>query len=290
MTESSGDVASRVTSWTCARCPADVCHPKVAVIRMARLGFSSEADDRSQRYVSHVSTAAQVPVADDWPARRRGVLRQALAVGVATGAYGVSFGAVSAAAGLSVLQTSALSLLMFSGASQFALVGVIGAGGSAFAAAATATLLGTRNAFYGLRLASLLRVRGVRRLVGAQVVIDESTAMAVLRDEPREARLAFWSTGWAIYVLWNLATVLGAVGASTVADPRDLGLDAAAPAAFAALLAPRLRDRSTRLPTAAAAVVALALTPLVPIGVPILVSAALVAVVGLRSSAAEVSS
>lgn len=210
------------------------------------------------------------------------MLRDAAGVGLSTGAYGLSFGAVAATGGLTLAQTSALSLLLFSGASQFALVGVLAGGGGALAAAATAVLLGARNGLYGLRLAAVLGVRGPRRLVAAQLVIDESTAMSTLRTDPREARLAFWATGAAVFVLWNLATVVGVVGVDALGDPAAIGLDAAAPAAFLALLAPRLRDRSTWLPVAAAALVALALTPLVPAGLPILAAAGVVVLLALR--------
>ena len=222
--------------------------------------------------------------ADDerWARRRSSVVRDALAVAVSTGAYGLSFGAVAATAGLSLRQASALSLLMFTGASQFALVGVLAGGGAPLAAAATAALLGARNTLYGLRLASVLSLRGPRRLLAAHLVIDESSAMATLREDARESRLAFWATGVAVFVLWNLATVAGAAGAGRLADPTVLGLDAAAPAAFLALLAPRLGDRSTWALTAAAAAVALALTPVVPAGVPILAAALLVVAVASR--------
>ncbi|MHB1486080.1 MAG: AzlC family ABC transporter permease [Acidimicrobiales bacterium] len=213
---------------------------------------------------------------------RRSVLRDALAVGAATGAYGLSFGAISATAGFSLLQTSALSLLMFTGASQFALVGVLATGGGATAAVTTATLLGSRNAFYGLRLSHLLGVRGYRKLLAAHLVIDESTAMAVARDDDTNARTAFWATGLAVFVLWNLATVLGALGTRSLADPRALGLDAAAPAAFIALLAPRLKGRPTLALAGAAGLLAVALTPLAPPGIPVLAAAALAVVTGWR--------
>lgn len=131
----------------------------------------------------------------DWTHHRRAVLRDAAAVGTATGLYGLSFGALASTAGLSVWQACAMSLLMFTGASQFALIGVLGAGGGALTAAATATLLGSRNAFYGLRLTAILRPRGPVRLLAAHLVIDESSAMAVLRTDSRSARLAFWATG-----------------------------------------------------------------------------------------------
>lgn len=209
----------------------------------------------------------------DSAAARRAVLRDALAVGVATGAYGVSFGALSAGAGLSLAQTAALSLLMFTGASQFALVGIVGAGGGAFTAATTAILLGTRNAFYGLRLASVLRSRGVRRLLAAQLVIDESAAMAVAQHEPALSRLAFWATGAAVFVLWNVATLAGAVGAKVLASPQALGLDAAAPAAFLALLAPRLRGGDAWAIALASGLAAVLLTPLLPSGTAVLAAA-----------------
>ncbi|HEY6114565.1 MAG TPA: AzlC family ABC transporter permease, partial [Candidatus Dormibacteraeota bacterium] len=91
---------------------------------------------------------------------RRGILRDALGIAVASGAYAISFGAISTAAGLSLLETSALSVLMFTGASQFALVGVVGSGGTVWAGAVAAALLGSRNAMYGLRLSAILNLRG----------------------------------------------------------------------------------------------------------------------------------
>jgi predicted branched-subunit amino acid permease len=210
-----------------------------------------------------------------WASIRPAVVRTALGVGVATGAYGLSFGALGTAAGLSIAQTCALSVLVFTGGSQFALVGVLAGGGNAMSGAASAVLLGTRNALYGARLAPLLRLRGVRRLVGAQLVIDESTAVALGNEEhgDRAGRLGFWATGLAVFALWNASTLAGAVAGTAIGDPRDLGLDAAVPAAFLALLAPRLRGRSARLTAAAGAVVAVAVVPVVPAGVPVLVAA-----------------
>jgi hypothetical protein len=157
-----------------------------------------------------VDAVTQEAGIDDWPATRTAVIRDAVGIGVATGTYGLSFGALSAAAGLSLPQICVLSSLMFTGASQFAMVGVIGAGGNPFAGAATATLLGTRNALYGLHLSSLLRLTGWRRVAAAQLVIDESAAMAVGRQD-RPARLGFWTAGLAVFVCWNTATLLGAV-------------------------------------------------------------------------------
>lgn len=204
-------------------------------------------------------------------------MRDGLAIGVATGAYGLSFGAISVAAGLDVLQTCALSLLMFTGASQFAFVGVVASGGAPLSGTATAVLLGVRNGLYGLRLAPLLGWRGWRRASAAHLVIDESTAMAVTRPTPAAARLGFLSGGLSVFILWNLATLAGALAGRALGDPRTYGLDAAVGGAFLALLWPRLRDRTNRTVALAAAAVAVGLTPIAPPGVPVL-AAALVAV------------
>jgi predicted branched-subunit amino acid permease len=200
-----------------------------------------------------------------------------------TGAYGISFGAVAVAAGLSPVQACVLSLAMFTGGSQFAMVGTIAGGGGAWAGAATAALLGVRNAFYGLELSALLRLRGARRLLGAHLVIDESAAMGVAQPTPELSRVGFWATGIAVFVGWNAMTLVGAVGASALDDPGVLGLDVAGPAAFVALLAPRLTGREPRVVALVAAVSALASVPLVPAGVPVLVAAAVAITAGLRT-------
>lgn len=202
--------------------------------------------------------------------QRRTIVGESLAVGIATGAYGISFGAVGVAAGLSVLQTCALSLLVFTGASQFALVGVVAAGGAPLSGAMAAILLGTRNTLYGLRMAPLLAFRGWRRVAAAHVLLDESTAMAVNRETTPAARLGFLTTGIAVFVLWNLATLGGALAGTTLGDPRTYGLDAAVGAAFLALLWPRLSDRRHRVVAVVAAGVALGLVPLTAAGVPVL--------------------
>jgi predicted branched-subunit amino acid permease len=215
---------------------------------------------------------------------RRAVIRDAMGIGIATGAYALSFGAISTAAGLSLLQTCALSVLMFTGASQFALVGVVGAGGSVWAGAATAALLGSRNALYGVRLSSLLVRGGWRRAAAAHFVIDETTAMAIARDSVAESRLAFWATGLAVFTLWNLGTLIGALATHALPDPKVLGFDAAPPAAFLALLAPRLRSREPMAIALSAGVVALVCLPFVPAGVPLLIVAVLVAIFGVLRS------
>ena len=167
-------------------------------------------------------------MSDENRSTRRRVVREGLAIGLATGAYGVSFGALAAAAGLSVVQAVALSALMFTGASQFAFVGVVATGGAPLAAASTAVLLGTRNGLYGLDLSRVLGP--ARRWLAAHVLIDESAALALAQDDPRHARTGFWAAGLAVFFFWNLATLVGALGAGVLGDPASLGLDAVAPA------------------------------------------------------------
>lgn len=216
----------------------------------------------------------------------RSAVRTAVSVSVATGLYGVSFGALSVAAGLDVPQTMALSLLMFSGGSQFAAVGVVGAGGGVGAVVATAGLLGARNGLYGVQVAPLLGASGWRRLLAAHLTIDESTAVATAQPTRAATRAGFWWTGAGVFVLWNVFSLLGALIGDALGDPRRYGLDAAAGAAFLALLWPRLTaddrrtTRTVRLVAGAAAVLALALTPVAPAGVPVLAAAALAVVVG----------
>jgi predicted branched-subunit amino acid permease len=217
------------------------------------------------------------------PEDRRAIVRDSLGVAFATGLYGVSFGAVSVSSGLSVAQTCLLSLLMFSGASQFALVGVVASGGGAFSAGATALLLGTRNTLYGLRLAPLLDFRTRDRLVAAHVLIDESTAMSVTRTTREGARTGFLVTGGAIFVLWNLFTLLGALGGAAIGDPRTYGLDAAVGGAFLALLWPRLSEPRNRVVAVLAVAAALGVVPVAAAGVPVLVAGGVALLVGLLS-------
>ncbi len=217
---------------------------------------------------------------DQPEARRRAIVRDGVAVGVATGAYGISFGAIAVAAGLSVWQACATSLLMFTGASQFALVGVVASGGNPMSGTMTALLLGVRNSFYGVRLGPLLGWSGWRRAAAAHLVIDESTAMSVNQPTATDARTGFLSAGGSVFVLWNLATLVGAVAGESLGDLRTFGLDAAVGGAFLALLWPRLRDGISRGVGVVSAVVALALVPFTPIGFPVLAAAAVALVAG----------
>jgi predicted branched-subunit amino acid permease len=211
-------------------------------------------------------------------AERRAVIRQGLSVAIATGLYGISFGALGVASGLTVWQTCVTSLLLFSGGSQFALIGVLGGGGSVGAAIAASSLLGVRNTLYGLQLTPTMAPKGWWRIPVAQLTIDESTAVAVAQPTRRLGRIGFWVTGIGIYAGWNLTTLIGALVGDAIGDPKQYGLDAAASAAFLALLWPRLSRREPVVVAIAAAVVAAALVPFVPVGLPV-IAAALVAVV-----------
>jgi predicted branched-subunit amino acid permease len=172
-----------------------------------------------------------------WEQERASIRRDALGIAAYAGAFGISYGAVAVGSGLSVVQTSVLSLLMFSGASQVAFIGV--------------------------------------------VVTDEPTAMAIAREDRCEQRYAFWTTGVLLIIVWNLGTLIGALGGSALGDPATFGLDAIVPAAFLALLWPRLEDRTSRLVAIGGALVATVLVPLVPPGIPVLAAAPVAVVVGL---------
>lgn len=202
-------------------------------------------------------------------------VRTGLSVAVATGLYGISFGALATSAGLGVLQAQALSLLMFTGGSQFAFVGAIGGGGAA--AVASATLLGLRNMVYGAQMNATFAPTGWRRFLQAHVTIDESVATATSQDSPQEQALGFWTAGLGVFTLWNVFTLVGAVAGNRMGDPRQWGLDGAAVAAFLGLLWPRLQDRQAVAVAVASAFVTLLLVPALPQGLPLLVAAVLAA-------------
>jgi branched chain amino acid efflux pump len=199
--------------------------------------------------------------------------RDSLAIGVATGIYAISFGVLSVTAGFSVAQTCVMSLVTFTGASQFTLVSVIGTGGTAAAALPPALLLAGRNTIYGLSLGHVLRGSRWRKALDAHLVIDESTAMAHAQRDPRDKRRAFLLTALAIFACWNLGTLVGALAGTGLGDPREFGLDAIFPAVFLALLAPQLRRSDAVSAALAGAAIALVLLPLTPAGVPVMASA-----------------
>jgi len=210
--------------------------------------------------------------------------RDSLSVSITVGAYGTAFGAASVANGFSILQTCLLSLLTFSGASQFAVIGVLGAGGGAISGIATASLLGIRNGVYGVIMAPRLKVKGFKRIVAAQITIDESTAVALGQEVRGEKamRQGFWLTGFGVFLFWNLFTVAGALGAQAMGDIRAWGLDSAVPAAFLGLVWPRLKTNRDRILAIGCVVFALAMTPILPAGLPIIATAFIAVAVGLR--------
>jgi len=207
----------------------------------------------------------------DTPTR---IVTGAVSVGLGVGLYGISFGVLAVAAGLSPAQACVMSMLVFTGASQFAFVGVLAGGGAAVAAMAPAVMLALRNAAYGLSVAPFLRGRLAGRAVAAQLVIDETTAMAQAQDEPHAARRAFLLTGVSVWIFWNAGTLLGALVGGGLGDPRALGLDAMFPAAFLALLVPQLRRPGAPVAAVTGAALAVALVPLAPVGVPVIVALA----------------
>jgi predicted branched-subunit amino acid permease len=210
------------------------------------------------------------------------IITMSIGVGLATGLYGISFGALSTTAGLDVWQTQVLSLLMFSGGSQFAFIGVIAAGGPAAVGAAvvSAWLLGVRNGFYAVRMNPILEAIGFKRLIAAQLTIDESTAVSTGQTSTPQQRLGFWLTGAAVFVFWNSMTLLGAILGNALGDPSVWGLDAAAAAAFLGLLWPRLRERQALAVAALAFLIAVLTTPSLPAGVPVILAGMAALVVG----------
>jgi 4-azaleucine resistance transporter AzlC len=209
----------------------------------------------------------------------RPVITASFTLALAVGVFGISFGVGAVSAGASVAQTCAMSLLVFTGASQFSAVSVIGAGGSTASALGGSLLLAARNGVYGLTMSRRLTGPLGRRLLAAQLTTDESTAMSAAQSEPDQQRAAFWITGVSLYLFWNLGTLLGALAGSAI-DPEKFGLDAAFPAAYVAMLLPLLRDRRGRLAALLGAVICLVLIPFVPVGIPIL-CASLAVLVGI---------
>ena len=214
----------------------------------------------------------------------RATASQSLSVSFTVGLYGTAFGAASIAAGFSVLQTCLLSLLAFSGASQFAVVGVMGAGGTAIAGIATASLLGVRNMLYALRMAPLLRVSGFKKVIAAQVTIDESTGVALSQEKlgTEAMKQGFWLTGFGVYIFWNIFTLLGALGAKAMGNPSAWGLDAAVPAAFLGLVWPRLTNKLERALAVCALVLAVLLSPVLSAGLPIISTVVLAVIFGWK--------
>ena len=210
------------------------------------------------------------------------VQRDSLSVGLAVGAAGVAFGAVAVADHFTVAQACFLSFILFSGASQFSLVAVMSSGGSALSAIVTGTFLGSRNGLYGVRMAQILKLKGAKRALAAQITIDESTGVAIAQQNLQDQKIAFWYTGFGVFFFWNLFTLLGALGAKAIGDTSAWGLDVASPAIFCAVLFPRLKERKLLFACVLSFIWALSITEFVPAGVPIISTVAIAAIVGWK--------
>jgi 4-azaleucine resistance transporter AzlC len=187
-------------------------------------------------------------------------------------AFGASFGVLARAAGVDSLAALVMSATTFAGSAQFAVVSVLGAGGTAAAAIGAAVLLNARYAPMALAASGAFRGHPVRRLLEAQLLVDESWALSS-RGGRFDRRLLL-GAGGILYVGWNAGTAIGVVAGDRLADPATLGLDAAFPALFLALLAPLLRERSSLAAALMGAGIALALTPITPAGVPVIAATA----------------
>ncbi|MFI5798302.1 AzlC family ABC transporter permease [Streptomyces sp. NPDC051677] len=211
----------------------------------------------------------------------RPLVRDSSLVSLAGGVVGVSFGAIAVAGGLPVWAPVVMSLVVYAGSAQFSAVGVVLAGGGPLAAAATGLLLNTRNAAFSLAVADLLGPGRASRLLGAHLVTDETVAFALAQPDPARRRAAFWISGIGLFAVWNTGVLAGAVAGSALGDTAAYGLDAAFPAVLVALVLPTLRkDARLRRPAALGAALALAATPVVPAGAPVLLALAGLALYG----------
>lgn len=224
----------------------------------------------------------------DDAAHRRAIHRQAASIVAAVAPFGIVFGASAATAGLSLLEAIGFSALVFGGSSQFAAVEILGDGGSIASAAIAGLLLNVRSLAFGVIMAPALFGAWVQRAAMSQLMIDESTAVGAAQADRRWRRYGYLVAGIGVFVVWNVTTVLGHVAFAGAGDLiTDLGLDAAGPAAFLALLWPRLSSRPQLRTAVVGALIALTLIPLAPPGVPILASMLAVAVAGIGSFEAD---
>ena len=199
--------------------------------------------------------------------------RDGFLLGAAVGIFGVTFGVLASASGLSAFKATTMSLLVFTGASQFAAIGIVSSGGEPLSALGTALLLAARNGVYSLSIAQTLPTNGLKRLIAAQLVIDETAAMSKAQPVPEVSHEVFWVTGISVFIFWNAGTLVGVFAGQVVGDPLSWGLDAAFPAGFLALLLPHLSDRRKRLAALLGAVIAVISIPILPQGLPVLAAA-----------------
>lgn len=217
-----------------------------------------------------------------WRTLDRDLARGVGALAAAVAVNGLSFGAISTAAALPLWVPVAMSLLVFAGSSQYLAVGVVASGGNPIAAVLGGLVLNSRHLPFGLAIGTVVGDRIATRLLGSHLMVDESVAFALSQRDPARARGAFWWCGAVLFVSWNVSVVVGALAGGLISDPDAFGLDAVFPAAMLALVLPALRDRTTLGAALAGAAIALAVTPVLPTGVPVLVSLAGLVVTLLR--------
>ncbi len=201
----------------------------------------------------------------------RSDLRDAIALAAAVGVVGASYGALAAAAGVPPAIAVGMSVLVLAGSSQFLVVAVVAAGGSPVAAVLGGLLLNARHLPFGLAMSAVVADRWPGRLLGAHILIDEVVAFSRARGTGRRARAAYWTCGVLLATFWLLGTIVGLLAGAAVPDPSVFGVDAAFPAALLALVLPGLRRADARRVGLTAAAVALAATPFLPPGLPVLV-------------------
>ncbi|WP_156753748.1 AzlC family ABC transporter permease [Actinokineospora pegani] len=199
---------------------------------------------------------------------RRGIT----AIVAASFVSGLSFGAIAVASGMALWVPLVMSVLVFAGGSQFLAVGLVAAGGSPVAAVAAGLALNARHLPFGLAVGHLLGDRLAARLLGSHLLVDESVAFAMAQRDPARAKAAFWACGAGLFAGWNLGGLLGALAGQSIADPGALGLDAVFPALLLALVIPAMTGPDKWRPALAGAAIALATTPLLPAGVPVLLA------------------
>lgn len=222
-----------------------------------------------------------------WRTLDRALVRDVAALALAAFVIGVSFGAIAIATGLPAWLVAAMSVLVFAGGAQFLAVGLLAAGSPA-GALLGGLLLNARHLPFGLAVADAIGRRWPARLLGSHLLIDESVAFAMAQADPARRRAAYWLSGAALFVMWNLGAGLGVLLGGTVADPDAFGLDAAFPAGLLALLGPSLRDPQTRRVAAVGAVIAVLTVPVLPAGVPVLLALVGLAVAGRTWTAVRV--
>jgi 4-azaleucine resistance transporter AzlC len=206
-----------------------------------------------------------------WRTLDRATVRDIALVCLADAIVGASFGAISVSGGLASWVPVAMSLLVFAGGAQFAAVGVVLAGGSPVAAVVAGLVLNARHLPFGFAVADVLDGRWWTRVLGAHVMIDESVAFALGQRDRQRRRAAFWICGLLLFASWNVAVLLGTLAGHAIGDTDAFGLDAAFPTVLLALVLPTLReDRGALRAALAGGVVAVALTPVLPAGLPVL--------------------